>query len=500
MLGEEGAMSGAAGGALWLAAFAALAGAGGGTPPSSVDSGPGEAASAQQEPSQEPEDAAAGAGYDLLRRLLSPAAGERRAAAERLIASGDRSLAPGLVDLLFFLPRAERADAVAALAALTGERRGERYHDWVEVVGRRPELRAKTGYLAFKGELFGRIDPRYRALLYAGAPARIRVEEIVFGGVPVEGIPALDRPAVVPAAEAGYLDPVERVFGVSAGGAARAYPLRILDWHEMVNDVVGGEPITLSYCTLCGSGVLYATRDGRGGAYTFGTSGLLYRSNKLMLDRETRTLWSNLTGEAVLGRLAAGGVRLPVLPLTITTWGEWRSRHPATTVLALDRERERKFGYRYVPGAANRHRAGVSFPAGPRSALLDDHAEIYAVRLEGAAKAYPLDRVLKERVINDQIETRFETRVDAENVVLVADSASGAVRAYRRGVHRFAPGAAPSELVDEAGGRWRVEEDALEPMVVEPDRAPLPRLAGHQAFWFGWHAFFPQSEVYGIHR
>lgn len=487
-------MSGAANVAFWLVAVATLAGSGGGTPPSSLDSVPGQMALAQEEPGQE--EPAAGAGYDLLRRMLSPVAGERRAAVERLIVSGDRSLAPGLVDLLFFLPRAERGDAAAALAALTGERRGERYHDWVELIGRRPELKAKPGYLGFKGELFGRIDPRFRALLYEGVPARIRVEEVVFGGVPVEGIPALDRPAVVPAVEADYLDPAERVFGVSVEGAARAYPLRILDWHEMVNDVVGGEPITLSYCTLCGSGVLYSTRDGRGGVFTFGTSGLLYRSNKLMLDRETRTLWSNLTGEAVLGRLAAGPVRLPVLPLALTTWGEWRSRHPETTVLALDRERERKYGYSYVPGAANRHRVGVSFPAGPRSALLDDHAEIYAVRLEGAAKAYPLDRVLKERVINDHIETSSGT----ENVVLVADSASGAVRAYHRGPHRFARGAAPSELVDETAGRWRIEEDALEPMTSAPGRERLARLAGHQAFWFGWYAFFPQSEVYGIRR
>src|SRR6185369_7988742 len=130
----------------------------------------------------------------------------------------------------------------------------------------------------------------------------------------------------------------ERVFGVSVKGEARAYPLRILDWHEMVNDVVGGEPVTLSYCTLCGSGVLYATRGADGSARTFGTSGLLYRSNKLMVDRQTRTLWSNLTGEAVLGPLAAGPggpARLALLPVVVTTWQEWRARHPATTVLAL---------------------------------------------------------------------------------------------------------------------------------------------------------------------
>src|SRR5262249_49792247 len=163
--------------------------------------------------------------------------------------------------------------------------------------------------------------------------ARIRVEEIVSGGVPVEGIPALDRPAVVAAADAGYLDPVGKVFGGSAGGAGRAYPLRLLGWHRKRHAVGGGEPVTPSCRPRCGPRVPYAARDGAGAPLTFGTSGLLVRSNKLMLDRQTRTLWSNLTGEPVLGPLAASGFRLQILPLTVTTWGEWRSRHPATTVL-----------------------------------------------------------------------------------------------------------------------------------------------------------------------
>src|SRR5206468_9837405 len=137
----------------------------------------------------------------------------------------------------------------------------------------------------------------------------------VFG---VEGIPALERPPAVPAPAAAYLEDGERVFGASVGGARRAYPLRILGWHEMANDVLGGEPVTLSYCTLCGSALLVSGRTAAGDL-TFGTSGLLYRSNKLMLDRKTGTLWGNLTGEAVLGPLAAppGGppLRLEALPL-----------------------------------------------------------------------------------------------------------------------------------------------------------------------------------------
>ena len=356
-------------------------------------------------------------------------------------------------------------------------------------MGRREDLVPKAGYLAFKAELFSRIDPRYKTVLYAGAPARIRLEEIVFGGVPLEGIPALDQPAHVAAAEAKYLTDSERVFGVSAGGEQRAYPLRILDWHEMLNDVVGGEPVTLSYCTLCGSGVLYATRTPAGTAYTFGTSGLLYRSNKLMIDRQTLSLWNNLTGEPAVGRLARSPVRLPVLPLTITTWKEWRTRHPGTTVLALDREMERRWGFSYLPGAADRRRAGVSFPVWPKSKALDPKAEVYAVRLGDQAKAYPVERALKERVIND--------RLGSEPLVVVADAESGAVRAYRRGGLAFAPGARPGELVDGEGRRWTVGEDSLTLEAADPAVPPLKRLPGHQAFWFGWYSFFPARSCTG---
>ncbi len=437
-------------------------------------------------------------GYALLARLMSGSEAERHAAARRLRESGDAALVPGLVDAYFFLPRDQRAEVLAALAALTGEKAGERYHDWAALVARRQDLAAAPGYLAWKAGLLARIDRRYPSLLYAGAPVRIRLEEVVWGGVPVEGIPALDRPAHTPAAQAGYLTAGERVFGVSLGGETRAYPLRILDWHEMVNDVVGGEPVTLSYCTLCGSGILFATRSAPGEAYTFGTSGLLYRSNKLMVDRQTGSLWSNLTGEPVIGRLAGGpapGPRLAVLPLTLTTWRDWRQRHPETTVLALDRDMEKRFGFQYQPGVASRKRTGVAFPtgpAGPRSAALDPGAEIFALRLDGRAKAYPLQKLLAERVVND--------RLGGEAVVLVADPGSGAVRAFHRGERTFAPGSGPGELVDGEGRRWTVGEDALLPLASGPTAAmaaPLARVPGHLAFWAGWTAFFPGAELYG---
>ncbi|HEX9670867.1 MAG TPA: DUF3179 domain-containing (seleno)protein [Thermoanaerobaculia bacterium] len=373
------------------------------------------------------------------------------------------------------------------LESLAGERRERSYYAWVEHVAEHPELPPLPGYASFKASLLARIDRRYAQVLFDGVPARIRLEEVVSGGVPLEGIPALDRPPHAPAAAARLRD-AEAVLGVAAGGAYRAYPLAVLSWHEMVNDEVGGEPLTLSFCTLCGSAVLYSTRT-PAGTLTFGTSGLLYRSNKLMVDRQTLSLWSNLTGEAVVGRLAAEELRLAVLPVTRTTWGEWRALHPETTAMVPDRETERRFGFDYRAGAADRARSGVRFPVWPRSDALPEKEEIYAVRLPGgAAKAYPLEALIAAGLLNDA--------VGGEPVVLVVE-ASGAVRAFRRGGHQFAAGPEPGTLRDEAGGAWKVTEEALIPPAGgETAEPPLPRLPGHLSFWLGWHAFFPQAELW----
>ncbi|HUF79054.1 MAG TPA: DUF3179 domain-containing protein [Thermoanaerobaculia bacterium] len=446
-----------------------------------------------------PETLSSTEGYGLVRDLASGDRGSRRRAAGRLIEARDESLVPGLVDALFFIPRKDRGLTLNVLEALTGEKRGSRYLDWVEYVGSRTDLEPKVGYAGFKGSLFERIDPRFRSLLHDGAPARIRLEEVVWGGVRFEGIPALDRPRHVPAAEAGYLLADELVFGVAVGGEHRAYPRRILSWHEMANDLVGGEPVTLSFCTLCDSAVLYSGRLASGEVLTFGTSGLLYRSNKLMVDRATGTLWSNLLGEAVVGPLAAldadgegsaagAPARLEVLPLTLTTWAEWHSLHPETTVLALDPELGRRWGFDYSPGAADRAREGVSFPIWRKSGRLDPKAEVYALRVGGAPKAYPVERLEAEGVVNDT--------VGGEPVVLVTDPGSGAVRAYRRGGHRFR-WSEDGALVDGQDRPWRQTETGLEPPAGAVDLEPLPRLPGHVTFWFGWFGFFPETEVYG---
>jgi uncharacterized protein DUF3179 len=436
-----------------------------------------------------PVSASAAAGEELVRAALSRDASRdepaRRATAEKLARTGDLSLVPAMVDALFFLHEGEREPLVAALRRLTGEEPGPRYYDWVELVGRRADIHPGPGYASFKASLFGRIDPRYRTLL-ADGPAQVRREEIVWGGVKLDGIPSLDDPPHMAAAAEHDLDPRERVFGLSAGGEHRAYPLRYLSWHEMVNDTLGGEAVTLSYCSLCGTGVAWSGRAPGGGRRTFGTSGLLVRSNKLMFDRESGSLWLQMTGEPVLGPAAAQPVPLTMLAATLTSWAEWRQQHPDTTVLHLDEAFGARWGYRYRPGSADQARAGVAFPVWLKSRLFPAQEEVYGLALGRAAKAWPIAKLVASRVVND--------RLGDADLVLLADPGSRAVRAFRRDGRTFRSGAAVSQVLDQEDQAWRITEEALLP----PDGsglAPLPRLPGQAVFWFAWFGFHPQTET-----
>jgi hypothetical protein len=422
---------------------------------------------------------------DLLVRLLSDDEAARSTARVAITRSGDLSLLPALVDALFFASPGARGDVVRSLESLSGESLGPNYRYWVEYVGAREGIRPKEGYRAWKAALFSRIDPAFGRFLDASAPIRIRPEEIIWGGVRKDGIPALKGPKAVAAAEAAFLDDGEAVFGIERNGESRAYPQRILDWHELANDVVGGEPLALSYCTLCGSAIAYATRTADGRARLFGSSGLLYRSNKLMYDEETLSLWSNLTGEPVAGPLAGRGIALAPLPLTVTTWGEWKRRHPATTVVS----RETGYDRDYSPGAAyGRYFASpeTMFPVWKKSPALPTKSWVYGLRSGGRAKAYPLEVLFEERVVNDD--------VGKLPVVLVADRESGAVRAYGREERNFAEGPRRGALVEPSTGAvWNVEESSLRPVAGGRGYA---RLVGHEAYWFGWYAFFPDTELY----
>ena len=170
----------------------------------------------------------------------------RGAALQTLAELKHPSAVPALIELMRF-DSVFQLSPQPALERLTGQKFGNDWGKWVEWLQQHEEISSTENFLTWKANLYSRIDPAFENFLYPGVPYRIRLEEIVWGGVRKDGIPALTNPKHVKPAEATYLTPQELVFGVSFNGDSRAYPLRILDWHEMFNDVVGGKPITLSY-------------------------------------------------------------------------------------------------------------------------------------------------------------------------------------------------------------------------------------------------------------
>ncbi len=389
---------------------------------------------------------------------------------------------------------------VEALETLSGKNFGGDWAAWVEWYGA-TELSPPPGFTGWKGQILGKIDPGFADFLQADFPTTIRTEEILWGGVVVDGIPALDNATMIPATEADYLEPGEPVFGISINGDHRAYPLRILDWHEMANDVVGGVPISLAYCTLCGAGIAYDGRASNGETYTFGSSGFLFRSNKLMYDRQTRTLWNQLTGEPVLGELVRTDIKLSLLPVVVTTWESWLTQHSDTVVLDLDTGYQRP----YTPGAAYGDYFAFDdtmFPVWQRNELLSAKDRIYALQVNGIPKAYPVDLLAEEIVVNDTIgdtaiviiATRGDITVEGLNqrVGQVSYDAGGEVRAYERTGKTFKPGPDPNTILDSEGHLWQVTEEAL----IGSDGEQAPRINGHLAYWFGWFSFFPKTLIY----
>lgn len=182
----------------------------------------------------------------LVASLTHPDSNIRREALTRLGKLGDRSAIPALIELLRFDVALE-LNIASVLEPLSGQKFGDDWGKWVEWLEKQKDIRPNPGFVAWKSALFQLIDPAFGEFLYPGVKHRVRIEEIVWGGVIKDGIPALTNPRHVKPSEATYLTPDELVLGLSIKEDHRAYPLRIMDWHEMANDVVGGTPITISY-------------------------------------------------------------------------------------------------------------------------------------------------------------------------------------------------------------------------------------------------------------
>ncbi len=411
-----------------------------------------------------------------------------RAALEFLSKRAKRDVVPSMI-LAMRYRRDVTADMAAALETLTGHQ-ALTWHDWMLWQQEHPEIKPHASFLDLKRDLLAQVDERYRVFFRTGwdqpADMRIRLEEIVWGGPKaMTGIPSLDFPKMIAAADADYLLPDDLVFGIAINGDIRAYPLRIMGWHEMFNDVIGGVPVALAYCTLCGSGILFETaREGREKPFVFGSSGMLYRSNKLMFDWETYSLWNQFTGEPVVGPLAKSGIRLKTRPVAITTWKNWRKAHPKTLILAL----ETGYARNYASGAVYRDyfaSPDLMFPATVRASKQFRQKDfIFGIRDVGVAKAWPVSAFARRRVIND--------RIGARDIVLIGNAETRTVRAYDRKGESFE---ALSEvgLRSQSGATWTITETHL----AGPGGRKLPRIAGTLSYWFAWDGYLGlRSEYY----
>lgn len=278
--------------------------------------------------------------------------------------------------------------------------------------------------------------------------ALIPKKEIKKGGPPRDGIPAILKPKFIGAADADYLRDGDLVVGVEGDGEAKAYPLRILVWHEIANDTVGRDDVVITYCPLCGTCMTFdRTIDGK--EFSFGVSGLLYNSDVLMYDHQTESLWSQLKMQAVAGPMV--GTELSWEPSSQMTWKAWRTKHPDTKVLSTDTGFVRNYNKQPYAGYEDRER--LFFPVPQHRDELKNKAWVVGVIVNGAPKAYPVRELEK--------------------------SGDGPVR-------------------DIVGGK-RVEiaydADAQYAEVRERDTGEI--IPNVRAYWFAWQAFYPATKLYG---
>ncbi len=339
-------------------------------------------------------------------------------------------------------------------------------------------------YAYFKSQLHKSIDPKFEHYFQGRQEnSLIRFDEIRWGGVRQDGIPPLRNPEMVSERNAGYLDDSDVVFGIAINGETRAYPKRILAWHEMFTDTIQGIPLAGVYCTLCGTVILYKTSV-NGVKYNLGTSGFLYRSNKLMYDRATQSLWSTLEGKPVVGPLVGKGIQMEYLSVVTTTWGEWRRKHPETTVLSLNTGHKRDYG----EGVAYKDYFKddvLMFNVPSLDTRLMNKDAILALKDSGDSGDILAisSKFLKKNKI-------FHTTLGGSNVVVITDK-SGASRVYNSEETLFKKTQKLDHIIDNQGVVWGIEENRL----VSSDGKVLHRINSFNAFWFGWQAAYPSTRL-----
>ena len=270
-------------------------------------------------------------------------------------------------------------------------------------------------------------------------------KDIRSGGPPKDGIPSIDNPKFVSVSEADeWIEDNELVLAIVYRGVKRVYPFQVMVWHEIVNDRIAGDPILITYCPLCGSGIAYERMiDGK--EVEFGTSGKLFNSNLVMYDRKTDTYWTQIDGLAVVGELT--GMRLEPVSIDTVVWRDWKKAHPESEVLSQDTGFSRPYGN--DPYGSYYEDSFLMFPVENVDDRVHPKTVIFGIEVNGKHRAYKEDDLLETPIIEDSIE----------------------------GV--------PIRITRSEDGIVRIENtESGEEIIKERD------------FWFAWYAFHPDTTLY----
>ena len=333
--------------------------------------------------------------------------------------------------------------------------------------------------------LFGRditLAPTSLANLEPGEPRDVSIYTLL----PKDGIRSIDDPRFVSAAEATDMADHEFVIGVSIDGDTRAYSINVLSRHEIVNDVVGGVPIAITYCPLCFTGIVYDRRVA-GETLEFGVSGKLVMNDLVMYDRQSNSLWQQILGEGIDGRYK--GTRLTLVPAMQTTWAQWRAIHPDTLVL------DKNGGYSSDSYAGYYSGGDQGVLGGFRSDdRLPAKAFVLGLLVGDEPKAYPFQELVGQPVVHDTVGGR--------DLVIVYDDRSGTAVAFDRRVEGLLLTFEPAGLVEgdllirdkETGSVWSGLSGIAQEGPLAGTR--LKQLPAFYSFWFAWSDFYVNSALY----
>jgi hypothetical protein len=330
----------------------------------------------------------------------------------------------------------------------------------------------------------------------------VPLDEISSGGPPRDGIPPIDQPTYVSIAEAGaWLDPLEPVVTVVVNGAARAYPIQILIWHEIVNDMLGEEPVLVTFCPLCNTAIAFDRRLEPGGlVYDFGTTGNLRFSDLVMWDRQTESWWQQLTGEAIVGELT--GAALTPIPAQILGWSAFTEAYPTGDVLSRDTGFDRSYGSNPYVGYDDINSSPFLFD-GEADDRMPPMEYVVGVSLEGDATAFRAIELVTGTVVNETIGgtpvvvfgvpgARAATDAsiisdsrDVGQVGVFARTLDGTVLTFSR--------TSAGDVVDvETGTTWSITGRGQSGPLSGKQLTALPHVV---VFWFAWAAGYPATRL-----